>query len=77
MSFCPIPLFTARTAKIFFNFGRIATAMNRLIYDHNADPAIIVGVDVDKSVRTSEYAPGGERFAAYCRFFRRRAAALH
>ncbi|MED4603871.1 alpha/beta hydrolase-fold protein [Paenibacillus validus] len=63
------PVIYCQDGEDFFNFGRIATAMNRLIYDHNADPAIIVGVDVDKSVRTSEYAPGGERFAAYCRFF--------
>lgn len=53
----------------FFNFGRMATHMNRLILDEGLEPAIIVGVNVDKRVRTEEYAPEGSRFEAYCRFF--------
>ncbi|NTZ17253.1 esterase family protein [Paenibacillus sp. JMULE4] len=65
------PVIYCQDGEDFFNFGRIATTMNRLIYDENIEPAIIVGVDVDKSVRTSEYAPEGSRFAAYCRFFAR------
>lgn len=65
------PVIYCQDGEDFFNFGRIATTMNRLIYDDNAEPAVIVGVDVDvdKSVRTSEYAPEGGRFAAYCKFF--------
>ncbi|SDD01381.1 Enterochelin esterase [Paenibacillus sp. UNCCL117] len=63
------PVIYCQDGEDFFNFGRIATTMNRLIYDENTEPAIIVGVDVDKSIRTSEYSPDGERFAAYCRFF--------
>ncbi|WP_281888864.1 esterase family protein [Paenibacillus sp. YYML68] len=63
------PVVYCQDGEDFFNFGRIATTMNRLIYDDNAEPAIIVGVDVDKAVRTSEYAPEGERFERYCRFF--------
>ncbi|MCZ8519001.1 MULTISPECIES: alpha/beta hydrolase [Paenibacillus] len=63
------PVVYCQDGEDFFNFGRIATTMNRLIYDDNVEPAIIVGVDVDKSVRTAEYAPEGDRFAAYCRFF--------
>ncbi|MEK8131441.1 alpha/beta hydrolase-fold protein [Paenibacillus filicis] len=63
------PVVYCQDGEDFFNFGRIATTMNRLIYDENVEPAIIVGVDVDKSIRTSEYSPDGERFAAYCRFF--------
>ncbi|MBP1156503.1 MULTISPECIES: alpha/beta hydrolase-fold protein [unclassified Paenibacillus] len=63
------PVIYCQDGEDFFNFGRIATAMNRLIYDDNVEPAIIVGVDVDKSIRTSEYAPEGSRFAAYCLFF--------
>ncbi|AFC32620.1 putative esterase [Paenibacillus mucilaginosus 3016] len=63
------PVIYCQDGEDFFNFGRIATTMNRLIYDENIEPAIIVGVDVDKSVRTAEYAPEGDRFAAYCRFF--------
>lgn len=63
------PVIYCQDGEDFFNFGRIATTMNRLIYDDNVEPAIIVGVDVDKTIRTSEYAPEGSRFAAYCRFF--------
>ncbi|PZE19491.1 alpha/beta hydrolase [Paenibacillus xerothermodurans] len=63
------PVIYCQDGEQFFNFGRIATQMNRLIYDEGVDPAIIVGVDVDTATRTSEYAPEGSRFAAYCRFF--------
>lgn len=63
------PVIYCQDGEQFFNFGRIVTQMNRLIFDEGVQPAIIVGVDVDLSVRTSEYAPEGERFAAYCRFF--------
>ncbi|MFB6363601.1 alpha/beta hydrolase [Paenibacillus elgii] len=63
------PVVYCQDGEDFFNFGRIATTMNRLIFDDNVEPAIIVGVDVDKTVRTSEYAPEGERFRAYCAFF--------
>ncbi|WP_284638031.1 alpha/beta hydrolase [Paenibacillus silviterrae] len=63
------PVIYCQDGEDFFNFGRIVTTMNRLIYDEGVEPAIIVGVDVDKAVRTSEYAPEGNRFSAYCRFF--------
>ncbi|MDQ1912481.1 alpha/beta hydrolase-fold protein [Paenibacillus sp. GD4] len=63
------PVIYCQDGEDFFNFGRIVTTMNRLIYDEGVEPAIIVGVDVDKAVRTSEYAPEGSRFSAYCRFF--------
>lgn len=53
----------------FFNFGRIATQTNRLILEEGMDPVIIVGVEVDLPNRTAEYAPEGERFQAYGRFF--------
>jgi enterochelin esterase-like enzyme len=53
----------------FFNFGRIATTLTRSILDEGLEPVIVVGVDVVTSVRTSEYAPEGSNFAAYCRFF--------
>lgn len=62
------PVIYCQDGEDFFNFGRVATTMNRLIYDHNAEPALIVGIDVDKQKRTSEYSPDGERFDAYCRF---------
>ncbi|WP_019533564.1 alpha/beta hydrolase [Paenibacillus ginsengihumi] len=63
------PVIYCQDGEQFFNFGRIVTHMNRLIYDENVPPAVIVGVDVDIKTRTSEYAPEGERFGAYCRFF--------
>lgn len=63
------PVIYCQDGEDFFNFGRIATTMNHLIFDEDVQPAIIVGVDVDKSVRTSEYAPEGDRFPSYCRFF--------
>lgn len=63
------PVIYCQDGEQFFNFGRIVTHMNRLIYDEDVPPAVIVGVDVDVKTRTSEYAPEGERFGAYCRFF--------
>lgn len=52
-----------------FNFGRIATTANQIILDEGAEPFIIVGVQVDVSVRTQEYAPFGDRFKAYTACF--------
>lgn len=63
------PVIYCQDGEQFFNFGRIVTHMNRLIFDEGVNPAIIVGVDVDTAIRTSEYAPEGERFSAYTRFF--------
>jgi enterochelin esterase-like enzyme len=63
------PVIYCQDGEQFFNFGRIATWMNRLIYDEGIQPAIIVGVDVNTAVRTSEYSPEGARFEAYTRFF--------
>lgn len=53
----------------FYAMGRVATHATRLILDEGMPPMIIVGVEVDKSNRTAEYAPEGERFHAYCEFF--------
>ncbi len=63
------PVLYCQDGEDFFNFGRVATHATRLILDDGMQPVIIVGVDVDKSVRTAEYAPEGSRFAAYCKFF--------
>ncbi|MEK3914050.1 esterase family protein [Paenibacillus sp. FSL H7-0331] len=63
------PVIYCQDGEQFFNFGRIATLMNHLIYDEGVQPAIIVGVDVDVATRTSEYAPGEARFEAYTHFF--------
>lgn len=63
------PVVYCQDGEDFFNFGRIATQAQRLIIEEGWDPFIIVGVDVDKLHRTSEYAPDGERHDAYVRFF--------
>lgn len=63
------PVVYCQDGEEFFNFGRIATTANYLILDGHTDPFIIVGVDVDTSVRTDEYAPFGSRFDAYTRCF--------
>lgn len=63
------PVVYCQDGEEFFNFGRIATHANRLILDEGIDPFIIVGVEVDTSVRTAEYAPFGSRFEAYTACF--------
>lgn len=63
------PVVYCQDGEEFFNFGRIATTANRIILDEGAEPFIIVGVQVDVSVRTQEYAPFGNRFKAYTSCF--------
>ncbi|MCM3629956.1 alpha/beta hydrolase-fold protein [Paenibacillus glycanilyticus] len=63
------PVVYCQDGEDFFNFGRIATTANRLILDEGIEPFIIVGVDVDKTYRTAEYSPDGNRHEAYVRFF--------
>lgn len=63
------PIVYCQDGEDFFNFGRIATTATRLILDEGLEPFIIVGVDVDKSLRTAEYTPDGDRHANYIRFF--------
>ncbi|MGG0822398.1 alpha/beta hydrolase-fold protein [Paenibacillus turicensis] len=63
------PVIYCQDGEEFFNFGRIATIANHLILDEDIEPFIIVGVEVDTKVRTSEYAPFGERFEAYTSCF--------
>lgn len=63
------PVVYCQDGEDFFNFGRVATTATKLILDEGLEPFIIVGVDVDKKVRTEEYAPDGTRHAAYLRFF--------
>ncbi|CAM2782865.1 alpha/beta hydrolase-fold protein [Paenibacillus sediminis] len=63
------PVVYCQDGEQFFNFGRIATTANQLIMDEGIEPFIIVGVDVDLEVRTSEYAPFGSRFDAYTSCF--------
>ena len=63
------PVIYGQDGEDLFNFGRIATLANKLIIDGDLEPFIIVGVDVDKKVRTSEYSPDGARHEDYIRFF--------
>ncbi|MFT9486296.1 MAG: alpha/beta hydrolase [Tepidibacillus sp.] len=63
------PVFYCQDGEQFFNFGRIATQATRLILDENIEPMIIIGVEMKKNVRTSEYHPEGSRFPNYTRFF--------
>lgn len=63
------PVLYCQDGEDFFNFGRTATHMTKLILDEGLEPALIVGVDVDKRLRNEDYSPDGTRFGAYCRFF--------
>jgi enterochelin esterase-like enzyme len=63
------PVLYCQDGEDFFNFGRIVTQANTLILKNGLDPFLIIGVDVDKKLRWSEYHPEGERFARYCAFF--------
>lgn len=63
------PVLYCQDGEDFFNFGRTATQMTKLILDEGLEPALVVGVDVDKKIRNEDYSPDGSRFAAYCRFF--------
>jgi enterochelin esterase-like enzyme len=63
------PVVYCQDGEDFFNFGRIATHTQRLILEEEWDPFVIVGVDVDKKLRTSEYAADGQRHPLYTRFF--------
>ena len=63
------PVIYCQDGEDFFNFGRIATSAQELILDEGIEPFIIVGVDVDKSVRTDEYSPDGSRHQSYVNFF--------
>lgn len=63
------PVVYCQDGEQFFNYGRIATAAERLALQEGRMAPLIVGVDVDVRLRTEEYAPDGGRFAAYSRFF--------
>lgn len=63
------PIVYAQDGQDMFMYGRIATIANYLILEKNMEPIIIVGVDVDKKHRTSEYSPIGEKNQAYKQFF--------
>lgn len=62
------PVLFLQDGTDYLNLGRIATQTNQLIAEGRIHPPIIVMIPVEKSRRIEEYAPGGERFKAYCRF---------
>lgn len=63
------PVVYCQDGEEFFNFGRIATHANQLILEEDLDPFIIVGIEVDKQVRTAEYSPSGDRHERYLQFW--------
>lgn len=63
------PVVYCQDGEDFFNFGRIATQAASLIVEGDIEPVLIVGIDVDKRVRTAEYAPDGDRHERYAAFF--------
>jgi enterochelin esterase-like enzyme len=63
------PVVYCQDGEDFFNFGRIATQAQRLILEEDWEPFVIVAVDVDKKLRSSEYRPDGHRHSFYTRFF--------
>lgn len=64
----PRPVIYCQDGEQFFNFGRIATAAEQLAFREGRIAPLIVGIDADAAKRTREYAPSGDRFAAYGRF---------
>lgn len=63
------PVIYCQDGEQFFNFGRIATQATGLILEHNMQPPIIVGIEVNAKMRNADYHPLGERHQAYCSFF--------
>lgn len=63
------PVVYCQDGNDFFTMGRIATIANQLILEEGIEPFLIVGVSVERSKRTSEYAATGSRNEAYKRFF--------
>lgn len=52
----------------FFTHGRIATIANRMVAEGELDPLLIVGIAVNRTHRTDDYAVGGKRSEAYRKF---------
>lgn len=63
------PVVYCQDGNDFFTMGRIATIANQLILEEGIEPFMIVGVSVERSKRTSEYAANGSSTEAYKRFF--------
>lgn len=62
------PVLYLQDGSDYLTLGRVATQTNQLIAEGRIHPPIIVMIPVEKERRNEEYAPGGDRFEAYCRF---------
>lgn len=62
------PVVYCQDGEQFFNYGRIATTAQQLIWEEGLEPFIIVGIDVDIAKRTSEYNPDGALHQRYLAF---------
>ncbi|GAX90464.1 alpha/beta hydrolase [Effusibacillus lacus] len=63
------PILYTQDGQDFFMYGRIATIAQQLILEEGLEPFVIVGVDVNRKERTSEYSSTGSRNHAYRQFF--------
>lgn len=63
------PVLYTQDGQDFFMYGRIATLAQQLILEEGLQPFLIVGVDVSRKDRTSEYSPTGSKNRAYRKFF--------
>lgn len=70
------PIIYAQDGQDVFMYGRIATIVNYLILEKGMEPVIVVGVDVSKQKRTSEYTIDGIYHEAYKDFFVREVVSL-
>lgn len=59
------PIIYCQDGEQFFNLGKIATQANKLILEEDIEPMIIVGIEMRKETRRSEYHPDGSRFSMY------------
>ncbi|MCL6547965.1 MAG: esterase family protein [Alicyclobacillus sp.] len=64
----PYPVLYCHDGGEFFTHGRIATIAHRRMWEGVLRPLVIVGITVERSKRTDEYAPDGARSAPYLRF---------
>lgn len=62
------PIIYALDGQDAFMYGRLATIVNYLILEKGMEPAIVVGIDVNKSKRTEEYSLLGERHPFFLKF---------
>lgn len=62
------PVLYCHDGNEFFSHGRVATIANQLIHEGILSPLLVVGIAVNHSQRSDDYAPDGHRHEAYTRF---------